>query len=100
MNFGVAVKAKKLRFGWRARLIISFRGGLASSDSSSVFLLASCCGDGVGDAVLVEDALERATVSPDCELCASSTITAKRLPAVQRHLALLRWTKGNSEWSR
>ena len=30
--------------------------------------------------------LSAATVSPDCELCASSTITAKRLPAVsQRH---------------
>ena len=26
--------------------------------------------------------LSAATVSPDCELCASSTITAKRLPAV------------------
>ena len=48
-----------------------------------VFLVAEYSAASFSDTVRVQDAFERhRRVSPDCELCASSTITANCLPAV------------------
>ena len=83
LNFGVAVKAKKLRFGCRARFSASrSTAALASSERSSSSSSESCAAIAASIPSLFSMPLSAVAVSPLWEECASSTMTAKRLPAV------------------
>ena len=83
LNFGVAVNAKKLRFGCLARCsalrnTASFTSLERSSSSSS----ESWAAIAASIPSLFNIPLRSLAVSPLWEECASSTMTAKRFPAV------------------
>ena len=78
LGFGVAVKAKVERLGSRPRFSISARIVLSSS-SSGVAAPASSDSAASSEPEL-STALRLFVLSPDCDECASSTISAKRLP--------------------
>ena len=83
LNFGVAVKAKKLRFGCRARRSASrSTAALAPSERSSSSSSESCAAMAASIPSLFSMPLRAVAVSPPWDECASSTMTAKRLPAV------------------
>jgi hypothetical protein len=77
-GFGVAVKAKIERFGSGPRLAISARIALSSSSSgvSAPASSASAC----SSEPEASTAFMLFVLSPDCDECASSTISGKRLP--------------------
>ena len=75
---GVAVKAKVERLGRRPRFSISARIALSSSSSGVAASFSSCSASSSEDEA--STALRLLGLSPDCDECASSTMTAKRLP--------------------
>ena len=83
LNFGVAVKAKKLRFGCRARCSAS-RSTAASvwSERPSSSSSESWAAIAASMPSLFSMPLRTVAVSPLCDECASSTMTAKRFPTV------------------
>ncbi len=78
LGLGVAVKAKVERFGSRPRRSISASTVLSSS-SSGVAAPDSSASASASDRE-ASTALRLFVLSPDCEECASSTITAKLRP--------------------
>ena len=83
LNLGVAVKAKKLKFGWRARFI-AFRSTAASfrREGHRPPRRIAAPQSPPRSPSLFSIPLSAVVVSPLCEEWASSTITAKRLPFV------------------